>query len=63
MSHTRPISAIRCHPRTERLLDELDAAVFTGDEFHDADARACFQWFLDRWKRELKEIAESVVDR
>jgi len=46
----------------ERAVDDLDAAVFSGDGLMDAENRALFERHLERWRRELKtwqEIAES----
>lgn len=44
---------------TTNLCDQLDAALFTGDEFHDAQARAELQAFMLRWEERLLDIASE----
>jgi len=45
-----------------KAVDDLDAAVFSGDGLMDAENRALFEKSLERWRRQLKvwrEIAEG----
>lgn len=40
---------------TTNSLDDIDASVFSGDEFvGDKLARMAFRWYLARWERQLK---------
>jgi hypothetical protein len=48
---------------TAQLCDELDAAVFTGDEFFLEEARKEFREFMGRWERGLKEHEETEARR
>ena len=46
-------------------IDDIDAAVWTGDMFHNAENRASFRAMMARWERGLKaaeEISEQAVD-
>ena len=43
----------------ERLCDSIDAAVFSGDQFMEAPARARLRFYMARWELELKAF-ESV---
>jgi len=53
-------------PRTEEMLDGVDAAVFSGDAFFTAEAIARFRWYLGRWERacaeRLKDLEENPVN-
>lgn len=40
-------------------LDAVDAAVFTGDIFHDDDNRRKFRRLLERWTLELDALDTS----
>ena len=40
-------------------LDAVDAAVFSGDIFHDEDNRREFRKLLERWTRELDALDDS----
>ena len=40
-------------------LDAVDAAVFSGDMFHDEDNRAKFRKLLERWTREMDALDAS----
>jgi hypothetical protein len=42
-------------------IDEIDAALFNGDTFHDEEAIEDFRRFMDRWERRLVEI-KSIID-
>lgn len=45
---------------TEDALDSIDATVFSGDAFLDPAAAARLRWYMDRWTRQLDEMAEAV---
>jgi hypothetical protein len=45
-------------PHIENLLDNVDAAVFTGDQFFEKHARAEFRRLMARWEKELKTYDE-----
>lgn len=40
-------------------LDAVDAAVFTGNIFHDDDNRKKFRALLERWTREMDALDSS----
>ena len=40
-------------------IDEVDAAVFSGDMFHDEQNRKEFRKILERWTREMDGLDES----
>ena len=40
-------------------IDSVDAAVFSGDIFHDEEARAAFRKILDRWTREMDALDQA----
>lgn len=40
-------------------LDAVDAAVFTGDIFHDEHNRKQFRLLLERWTREMDALDAS----
>lgn len=40
-------------------LDAVDAAVFSGDVFHDEDNRKEFRKLLERWTREMDALDAS----
>lgn len=44
---------------TDELCDSLDAAIFSGDEFHDPEARKELREYMARWERGLKEHDED----
>jgi hypothetical protein len=39
------------HPKVKKALEEIDAAVFNGDDFDDDESRAEFNFYLARWQR------------
>ena len=43
-------------------MDEIDAAVFSGDMFHDRKNIAAFRDMMARWERGLKEAEEIVTE-
>ena len=38
----------------EDYCDSLDAAVFSGDQFMEVEARTRLRWFMARWEKELQ---------
>ena len=44
----------------EEMLDELDAAIFTGDSFYSFRALNILEDYLERWMREVKNIKEAI---
>ena len=40
----------------EDQLDAIDASVFSGDEFFDAENRKEFRRLIERWEKELKSF-------
>ena len=40
----------------DRAINEIDAAMFSGDVFLDPEAARAFQLWLQRWSRGLLEI-------
>ena len=42
-------------------IDEIDAALFSGDTFHDEEAIEDFRRIMERWERRLVEI-KSILD-
>ena len=49
--------------KIEEHLEHIDAHVFTGDQLHDVEMRAKFQWYLDRWQREMRALDNDIVDQ
>jgi hypothetical protein len=47
------LSVSELRPRIEKLCDNIDAAVFSGDQFMEAPARARLRFFMARWEKEL----------
>jgi hypothetical protein len=41
-------------------IDEIDAALFSGDMFHDEEAIEDFILFMKRWERRLVEIKSTL---
>jgi len=42
-------------------MDDIDAAVFSGDVFHNRENIAAFREQMARWERGLKEAEEIVT--
>lgn len=45
------------------VLDTIDAAVFSGDTFHDAETLEHFRYLLVRWTKEADLITKLNEDR
>jgi hypothetical protein len=48
------------HPSVIQAIQEIDAAVFSGDTFEDPEARAELQAYVERWTRYLAEPVDPV---
>lgn len=46
----------------QRACEEIDAAVFSGDDFINADNREQLQIYMDRWSRKLPEMADIEAE-
>lgn len=44
----------------ERLIEELDAAIFSGDTFRNPEALASLSLYLERWQRAATKITEDL---
>jgi len=54
------MEAVSCiHPDVRRALEQIDAAVFSGDTFHDDGARAEFFEYLVAWRMEIDDLEEQ----
>ncbi len=63
MRHTETDGISRLREDLEEHLDSIDAAVFSGDYFHqDTKHIERLQFFIDRWNKELPNIAEAVKE-
>ena len=50
------------HQAVARALDEIDAAVFSGDTFStDRDAFGTLKDYLDRWSRAVPEMEDALI--
>lgn len=38
----------------EKACEEIDAAMFSGDSFDNAEERKSLQKYMDRWKEQMK---------
>jgi len=47
--------------RHDDIIDEFDAAIFTGDAFRSEEALSDLETALARWQREAQEIRQSLV--
>lgn len=50
------------HLEIEEALDQIDAAVFSGNTFHNAHDRKKLRDFCTRWLKEADRIAEIKWD-
>lgn len=51
------------HPSVNNAIDEIDAAFFSGDEFHSTDNYNEICNFVARWTREILRIEEDRLDK
>jgi hypothetical protein len=58
MTHDKMTAVIQTNVRLVQAIDEIDAAVFSGDTFHDHSARVALEFYLKRWEKELSSISE-----
>lgn len=47
------------HPNVIKAIQEIDAAVFSGDTFEDTEARVELKAYLERWTKQLAEISDE----
>ncbi|AWY09226.1 hypothetical protein vBRpoSV10_104 [Ruegeria phage vB_RpoS-V10] len=47
------------HPSVENALEEIDAAVFSGDTFVREENRVILQEYLGRWSRAMVSFADD----
>lgn len=50
------------HPKVDEAFDEIDAAVFSGDSFHDPDNLAELERYIARWSREIAVIRKERIE-
>ena len=43
----------------ENACEEIDAAMFSGDEFDEKDEREKLREYIGRWERRMKELEED----
>ncbi len=48
--------------RTERMLDSIDAEVFSGDTFHSKEGIEILEMYVGRWSRALSGIKAIVAE-
>ncbi len=50
------------HPSIERACEEIDAAFFSGDGFHNEVSLAKISFYVGRWRREINSIEECLEE-
>lgn len=50
------------HPAVEEAIDEIDAAIFTGDAFINAENIKEMERMMTRWQRGLDSHKELIAD-
>lgn len=60
---TPNVSDSRMERECGDALDTIDAAVFSGDIFHNKENRDLFREHLERWQRELVEIEKFLSEQ
>ncbi len=53
MPHTQPL-----HPSVARAFEEIDAAMFSGDEFHNPENMKILMFYMGRWMRGLPDCLD-----
>ena len=54
------MTSLQAYQRLEDgAIDRVDAAVFSGDMFHDEEVRKLFRKILERWTREMDVLDAS----
>jgi SET domain-containing protein len=51
------------HPKVIQSINEIDAALYSGDEFEIKEAIDYLQNYLDRWNRALEANRWSILQR
>jgi hypothetical protein len=54
---------VAIHEDLENALDEIDAAVFSGDSFHDEDNLKRLKFYMDRWLNEWPYMEIAARER
>ena len=44
------------HPSIERAVQEIDAALFSGDDLHNEHNREVFRAYFTRWLERVEEV-------
>jgi ADP-dependent phosphofructokinase/glucokinase len=47
----------------EAACEQIDAAIFSGDDMLDADARRQFNYYLQRWTRQMAVEEDEANQR
>jgi len=50
------------HNSTEEALDSIDAAVFSGDSFHDQEGLDRLEYYTARWQKEAIAIKALIAE-
>lgn len=48
------------HPKVAESFDEIDAAIFSGDQFHNKEDKDQLAYYVNRWKKELAYIEQHI---
>lgn len=49
------------HPDVKEALDQIDAAIFTGDTFFNPENMEELKTFIGRWNREITKIENKKI--
>jgi hypothetical protein len=50
------------HPKVEEGIQQIDAALFNGDTFDDAENRAHLKGYVERWLRRIEEDEKHAAE-
>ena len=50
------------HPTTKEAFEQIDAGVFSGDEFYTKEGIEILEKYIGRWRRELPQIKRVVKE-
>ena len=48
------------HPAVEQAFQEIDAGMFSGDQFHNQEDLDRLKYFIERWDRNVQSCQDSV---
>jgi len=51
------------HPNIERAFNEIDAAIFSGDQFENVEDLAKLRYHIERWERNTMNCGKCVYER